>query len=244
LLGDPLRIAAASFRVPDQLGAPCDGDDTDQCKNGVWRMAAGGQSLECAYESVRDIPERCDGQDNDCDGATDELWPELGQPCDGYDLDKCLRGTWTCSSGGTIAVCENETEHFYEACNGADDDCDGDIDEYNPEGGAACGQTYEGECTKGTMTCVDGALECVGEVGPALEVCDGKDNDCDSLTDESFPDYDSDGDADCVDTDDDDDGDPDTTDCRPKDASAAHGKVEVCGDSKDNDCDGSTDEGC
>ena len=64
---------------------------------------------------------------------------------------------------------------------------------------------------------------------PMFEECDGRDNDCDGLTDE---DYDADHDGwsqcggDC------DDGDPNTY----------PGADELC-DGKDNDCDGDTDEG-
>lgn len=48
----------------------------------------------------------------------------------------------------------------------------------------ACG-TDEGECVAGTQTCSSAGAwgDCVGSVGPVAEVCDGKDNDCDGLTD-------------------------------------------------------------
>ncbi|MFZ5442069.1 MAG: hypothetical protein ACOZQL_18830 [Myxococcota bacterium] len=48
----------------------------------------------------------------------------------------------------------------------------------------ACG-TDEGECSVGTQTCAASGRwgECAGAVGPTAEVCDGKDNDCDGLTD-------------------------------------------------------------
>jgi hypothetical protein len=54
---------------------------------------------------------------------------------------------------------------------------------------------------------------------PAVEACDGKDNDGDGRVDEDFPDTDADGTADCVD-------------------------VEECGDCVDNDGDGTVDEKC
>jgi hypothetical protein len=49
----------------------------------------------------------------------------------------------------------------------------------------------------------------------ATEVCDGKDNDCDGLTDEGFPDADGDHIANCVDPDDDNDGVLDGNDACP-----------------------------
>jgi hypothetical protein len=46
-----------------------------------------------------------------------------------------------------------------------------------------CGRD-DGECAKGMQTCVDGVWgECVGEVAPVQETCDGKDNDCDGMSD-------------------------------------------------------------
>ncbi len=48
-----------------------------------------------------------------------------------------------------------------------------------------------GECSTGTETCVDEAWSgvCVGEAPPGLEVCDGLDNDCNSVVDDpSSPD--------------------------------------------------------
>ena len=46
-----------------------------------------------------------------------------------------------------------------------------------------------GECKSGLRTCLgDGTLgtECVGQVQPILELCDGKDNDCDGDVDEGL----------------------------------------------------------
>ncbi len=68
------------------------------------------------------------------------------------------------------------------------------------------------------------------------EVCDGKDQNCNDIADDDFPDTDEDGHADCVETDDDDDGDPDVTDCAPTDSTRFHGAKEFC-DGTDQNCD-------
>ncbi|MCA9593722.1 MAG: VCBS repeat domain-containing M23 family metallopeptidase [Myxococcales bacterium] len=68
-----------------------------------------------------------------------------------------------------------------EVCNGADDDCDGKIDEDVTQ---PCGSDV-GECELGTQTCQNGKWgECQGGVTPKLETCDERDNDCDGSVDD------------------------------------------------------------
>jgi hypothetical protein len=138
-----------------------------------------------------------------------------------------------------------------EKCNGADDDCDGEVDEDLVS--EPCPVVNELGSCPGMTACNDGAVECEGE--PAeVEDCDGLDNNCNGVADEGYLDSDGDGVKDCVETgpcyfipgegpDEDCDGFGDAVDCDPLDGEVYPGAEETC-DEIDNDCDGLVDEGC
>jgi hypothetical protein len=68
-----------------------------------------------------------------------------------------------------------------EACNGLDDDWDGETDE--DLGSTTCGT---GECTVTEPNCLDGAPHACTPGAPVDESCNNKDDDCDGKTDEDF----------------------------------------------------------
>jgi hypothetical protein len=114
----------------------------------------------------------CDGQDEDCDGSNDEDFVP-SDLCTGY-----CRTTATCVDG--TEVCGDPLSTVDSTCDAVDDDCDGtDDDDYIPY---TCGT---GGCTR-TSTCIAGSEDCV-EGGPAPEICNGSDDDCDDMIDNADP---------------------------------------------------------
>jgi len=151
------------------LGACTDG--TQQCASGSW-------SLECSGEVVPST-EGCEGRDDDCDGIVDEGCTCLDgdtEPCytgpNGTDgVGECRGGHLVCQSGVWQGACIGEQAPTAESCNSADDNCDGQIDEGNPGGGAACATGLPGACAQGVIACSNGSLGCQSSTPPGDPAC-------------------------------------------------------------------------
>ena len=168
----------------------CDGDS--ECEGGICFESqcypACSEQGDCADDDPAikpAAPEACNGKDENCNGQTDEGFPN--------------------TDGDLEADCVDP-----------DDDNDTILDDGDGD------QQYNTPCAPGQTTYCDD--NCRLNANPGQEDQDGN------------------GKGDACDDDTDGDGDPNATDCAPNDPAIFHGQAEPC-DDVDNDCDGKTDEG-
>ena len=169
----------AAGRIDLQSGSAYQADDP-----------AGLQAaLASAVDNARPR-EICNRVDDDCDGRLDEGFGRLGEvcrvgqgACDGV-------GRIVCAPNGEGVVCDARAgDPRPEACNGLDDDCDGQVDERVTNRCGVCGAEPGEQCNGADDDCdgaVDeGALNACGGCGAVpIERCDGLDDDCDGRADE------------------------------------------------------------
>ena len=183
---------------PIDVGTSCDTGHPGVCKLGTTACVDAEDPIACVPPYVPfQLPESCNGFDDDCDGFTDEDadGDPLARPCyDGgehtlnplFTERRCQMGVQTCD-GGDYASCVGQLLPIPEICNDVDDDCDGELNEDNPGGGVQCDTGLDGVCAAGVTSCEEGTIECNQLVESSDEVCDGFDNNCNGEPDEGNP---------------------------------------------------------
>lgn len=143
------------------------------------------------YEPIESI---CDGIDNDCNGVVDDKCnnqcvPGTKRSCYGgaagtAGKGTCKTGTQTCQGNRTWTACLGQVTPVGEVCNNLDDDCDGFVDENFPQQSQACNTGRPGICATGLYVCNTGKLVCQSLQQPRVEICNGKDDNCNGQIDE------------------------------------------------------------
>ncbi|MCB9553384.1 MAG: putative metal-binding motif-containing protein [Myxococcales bacterium] len=150
----------------------------------VWgTVSCTGDGMGAACDAVlpADRVEQCNGVDDDCDEIADEGLD--GMACETGEAGVCGAGLSACRDG--VAACERVTGPAAEVCDGLDNDCNGVVDDA-PGVGEPC-VVGVGACVAGgLMACGAGGLGCDAVAGaPGAEVCDGIDNDCNGVVDDT-----------------------------------------------------------
>jgi len=126
--------------------------------------------------------EICDGIDNNCNGNIDEGIEDI---IVGSDIGECQKGIISCIKGEMKSV-QEEIKPIDEICDGKDNNCNNEIDENIDD---VITGTDIGECKKGLTRCVNHEMVVIEEeIKPIDEICDGKDNNCNTLIDDGISD--------------------------------------------------------
>ncbi len=263
----------AADPAPDALG------EATELPDAAGEVAPGPDSRRCSAE-------RCNGLDDDCDGVTDPPGSYGCQPFypdrdgDGWgalEASRCLCASEAPYAAVATGDCDDAdlARHpaALEACNGLDDNCNGQVDEWTYD---TCYRDRDRDGwgsleTLASCDCPDGWVPVAGDCNDANsafhpvapEVCDGLDQDCDGVADDGLPTItvflDGDGDGFAAATAPsveacsvpfgfalprDANGDGALDwDCDDSDIAVFPGAVETC-NGRDDDCDGVTDRLC
>ena len=137
------------------------------------RVCSGGAELCQGAKTPK--AESCNGEDDNCDGTTDEgfAWSDpvsggslaIGAAC---GAGACAGGNVMCASFSS-AACSSAVKASAEACNGQDDDCNGTTDEGTCGDGNPCTADV---CDGGASTCKHLAVEAPCDDGDPCTLAD------------------------------------------------------------------------
>ena len=199
-----LSADATSICVPSEVCLDGDGDGY-----GLGPACLGTDCDDASPTVNQGAAEVCDGLDNDCDRQVDDNPIGVSEDCDTGFLGVCAAGRLVCDGSLT---CEPRATATAEACDGLDNDCDGEVDEeasdavdrYRDADGDGFGDSSQNVRGCGDL---EGYVRVGGDcddsnraISPgAVEQCDAIDNDCDGVADDDivyrtfYADLDADG---------------------------------------------------
>ena len=208
--GDAINACGGCGSLVGTPGQLCDSpDDTDSCVDNyydgnteepsMWTCSQDKTAVTCPTTTLSNKSETCNGQDDDCDGKTDEdfLYDDSGASkkiavlCQGKG--QCPDGVVECSTDGLKAVCSTlpgGSSYYAEGewCDSQDNDCDGLTDADDPDLSANLSERQQGVCQGSKMVCNGGQEQDpdytkITGYEATETLCDGLDNDCDGKTD-------------------------------------------------------------
>ena len=158
--------------------------DLDIDRDGFDLKQAGGSDCNDYNSLIRpNMVEKCNELDDNCDNIIDEPFVDKRDVCF-QGIGECRNnGFMICSQSGLNTICSAVPKNpSVEICDLKDNNCNGIIDDGLP---TLINGSDIGECKNEIKSCINGSYQIIQPgIISTVEICDGKDNDCDSEIDE------------------------------------------------------------